>query len=504
MIASGRENFEAGSWPIRAIGVVALVIAAGCTPAWGAVVEYYDAGRDRYFLTAEAGEMAYVESGGAGRGWVRTGYQFETEGACVSATPRACTAKPVCRFYGTPPNGSGSHFYTADPGECDFVRAHDSNWTFEGIVFDAYVPDPATGLCPAGLYPIYRAYNNGFAVGANRSNHRYASDPGAQRRMVARGWRDEGTVFCATAVRDEPLRSFELHADADRVRSGPACVADIEALRSCIGSNNIPGPRNVFGPFIAGSMMSDAFAARTGLASGTIYAVGGPALEAAAGDAFVQLADDRTFGIHVATRSRGSATLSNINPIFQFERFAPRAGEKDDRLTPWAGQYDTEVEVAISFDLRLKRLDASSGSNAYGHPTLDVFDRAGRHFYFVVMTYGTVQMADNILRDGPDGNVIIAAVFGPSAFGRSLGAGAMHTPAPFASEFAQGTAGHFEFRFDRAEFARILAAARTLERALSANPADYTFDDYHFNNEIAGDGEIGLALGSMGLKLLRR
>src|SRR5258706_16015703 len=66
MIASGRENFEAGSWPIRAIGVGALVIAAGCTPAWGAGGEDYDAGRDRYFLTAGAGRMAYVQSGGAG------------------------------------------------------------------------------------------------------------------------------------------------------------------------------------------------------------------------------------------------------------------------------------------------------------------------------------------------------------------------------------------------------------------------------------------------------
>jgi hypothetical protein len=494
MIANGRETLEARRWPIRATGGIALVLLAACAPAWAAsVVEYYDPGRDRYFLTADPGEMAYVESGGAGRGWVRTGYEFEISGAT-----------PVCRFYGTPPNGSGSHFYTADPGECDFVRAHDSNWTFEGIVFDAYVPDPATGLCAAGLHPVYRAYNKGFAVGANRSNHRYSWDPEAQRRMVARGWSDEGTVFCATAVRDAPLRSFELHADGDRVRSGPACVADIEALRSCIGSNNIPGPRNVFGPFIAGSGLSEAFAARTGLASGTVHAVGGPAIGAAASDAFVQLADDRTFGIHVDTRSRGSAALSNINPLFQFERLPPRAGEADDRLTPWAGQYDTDVEVAISFDLRLKRLDTSQGSNAYGHPTLDVFDRAGRHFYFIVMTYGTVPPVDNILRDGPGGNVIVSAVFGPSAYGRSLGAAAMRTPAPFVSEFSEGTGGYFEFRLDRGEFARVLQAARTLEPALSANPADYTFDDYHFNNEIAGDGEIGLTLGRMELKLLRR
>ena len=41
-------------------------------------------------------------------------------------------------------------------------------------------------------------------------------------------------------------------------------------------------------------------------------------------------------------------------------------------------------------------------------------------------------------------------------------------------------------------------AARTVEPALSPDPVDYVFDDSHFNNEIAGDGEIGVTLGSMG------
>ena len=481
---------------------LALLAAPAC--AWASVVEYYDPGLDRYFLTADPDEMTYVETGGAGRGWVRTGYQFETAGSCMSATTGPCASRPVCRFYGTPPVGSGSHFYTTDEDECRFVREHDRAWTFEGIAFNAYVTDPVTGLCPTGLHPVYRSYNNRFSVVANHSNHRYAWDPRAQQRMVARDWNDEGIAFCATAVRDEPLRGFVLRADGDRVRSGPACVADIEALRSCIGSNNISGPRYVFGPFIAGSTQSDAFAARTGLASGTVHAVGGPAIDDAASNAFVQLADDKTFGIHVDTRSRGAANLSNINPIFQFERFAPRAGEEDDRLTPWARQYDTEVEVAIAFDLRLKRLVTAPGSHAYGHPTLDVFDRAGRHFYFIVMTYGTVPSVDNVLRDGPNGNVIVATAFRQSAFGRNFGAATMQTPAPFFSPSVEGTGGHFELRIDRAEFRRILEAARTLEPALSSDPSDYTFDDYHFNNEIAGDGEIGLNLGSMGLKLLRR
>jgi len=194
-----------------------------------------------------------------------------------------------------------------------------------------------------------------------------------------------------------------------------------------------------------------------------------------------------------------------VNPLFQFSRFDPASGEPDDRLTPWAGQYDTDVEIAISFDLRVKRLAAPAGSAAYGHPTLSLFDRRSQiHFYFIVMTYGTVASVDNVLRDGPHGDVIVATAFRDSRFGRSLGAATLATPSPFASPSVEGTGGRYEFRFGRDEFASIIAAARTLEPGLSANPADYLFDDYHFNNEIFGDGEIGLTLGSMGLKLLRR
>jgi Repeat of unknown function (DUF5648) len=496
-------NSAASSRP----GTLCLFLALLAAPAfgWASVVEYYDAGLDRYFLTSDSNEMAYVEGGGAGRGWVRTGYQFETAGPCVSAAAGLCVAKSVCRFYGAPPLGSGSHFYTADEEECRFVRENNRAWTFEGVAFNAYVADPVTGLCPPGLHPVYRSYNNRFTASANGAGHRYAWDPAAHERMIARGWIDEGTAFCATAVLDEPLRSFVLRADGDRVRSGPACSADIEALRSCIGSNNLPGPRNVLGPYAAGSSEAAAFADRTGLASGTVYAVGGPGLDDAAANAFVQLDDDETFGIHVDTRSRGAAGLSSINPLFQFERFAPVTGESDDRLTPWSSRYDTDVEIALAFDLHLKRLAASPGSNAYGHPTLDLFDRrSGLHFYFIVMTYGTVPSVDNVLRDGPNGNVIVATAFRQSPYGRSFGAGTMQTPAPFLSPSAQGSGGHFELRFGRDEFQRTLDAARTLEPALSADPSDYLFDDYHFNNEVAGDGEIGLTLGSMGLELLRR
>jgi hypothetical protein len=75
------------------------------------VVEFYAPGLDHYFLTADAGEQAFVDSGAVGR-WLRTGSAFRSGGA-----------QQVCRFFGNaaidPGSGKAfgpnSHFYTAEP-----------------------------------------------------------------------------------------------------------------------------------------------------------------------------------------------------------------------------------------------------------------------------------------------------------------------------------------------------------------------------------------------------
>ena len=303
----------------------------------------------------------------------------------------------------------------------------------------------------------------------------------------------------------EVLRAFSLSVDGGRIRSGQACVDDIEAIRTCIFVNNVPAPRFTLGPFAVGSPEAALFAYRTGLASATVYAANGPAPADAAADAFVQLADSQTFGIHLDTRSRGPALLSNMNPLFQFERFPSAAGAPDTRLMPWTGPDAVSVEIAFSFDLHVKRLAASPGSAAYGQPVFNLWDRKSNlHFYFLVTAFGTLPSNDNVLRDDASGQVIVATAFRQSSYGRSFGAGTMATPSPFVSPFAQGSGGHFEFRFNLDEFRRIIAAARTLEPSLSDDPADYLFDDFSFNTEIAGDGEIGETLGAIELRLLRR
>jgi hypothetical protein len=277
-------------------------------------------------------------------------------------------------------------------------------------------------------------------------------------------------------------------ADTARVRAGAACVADIELLKSCIGFNNLAAPDFRLGPFDPGSDAGRGFADRTGIAGGEVFAVAGPSPEVAAAGAFVQVVDPQTFGIHVDTRTR-TGNLSSINPLYQFHRFPPPPGEADMRVFPWSGAFGTNVDVVISVNIRVQRLAATLGSAAYGQAVMDWFDRtSGGHFYFLAQAFGTIPAVDNVLIDSVSGRAIVATSFSPS------------------SGYGHGSVSgeHHEFRLSREDFQRVLASARTLQPTLSPSPADYMLDDHHFNNEVAGDGEIGITLGAMTLRIVRR
>ena len=162
--------------------------------AAGEVVEYYHAGLDNFFITADPAEQAAVDGGAAGA-FARTGNTFLAGGP-----------NQVCRFYGNgninPATGTiygpNSHFYTADPAECAGLKAqftpNAKSWKFESN--DFLITRAVNGACPAGLIPVYRAYNNGFARGTD-SNHRITSNLGAYQQSVAAGWVGEGIVMCA-------------------------------------------------------------------------------------------------------------------------------------------------------------------------------------------------------------------------------------------------------------------------------------------------------------------
>jgi hypothetical protein len=82
--------------------------------------------------------------------------------------------------------------FTIDPAECEAVKNF-SGWRFEGYDFSAS-PAGRAGNCPSGTVPVYRAYNNRFAM--NDSNHRYTTDKPSYDDMVRIGWLGEGVVFC--------------------------------------------------------------------------------------------------------------------------------------------------------------------------------------------------------------------------------------------------------------------------------------------------------------------
>jgi hypothetical protein len=163
------------------------------------VVEYYHAGLDHFFITSDPAEQGFVDTGAAGA-WQRTGNTFAAGGP-----------NQVCRFYGSQSPGPNSHFYTADPAECEYLKqlqattpATQKRWNFEG---NDFTTTPAVGgACPAGLVPVYRAYNNGFARGID-SNHRITSNFGAYQQTVAAGWVAEGIVMCAPGSQGGTLPS---------------------------------------------------------------------------------------------------------------------------------------------------------------------------------------------------------------------------------------------------------------------------------------------------------
>ena len=196
-------------------GIVSVVFAVN---AQAAVIEFYNPDLNNYFITAEPAEQAFVDTGGVGR-WLRTGNAFATGGP-----------NQVCRFYGNT-FGPNSHFYTAEPAECAYLKSiytpSAKSWNFESN--DFLTTPAANGTCPAGLVPVYRAYNNGFARGID-SNHRITSNHAAYLETVAAGSIGEGVVMCAPQGNPPPT------ATAVGVPVGNATSATIGAAGGSVST----------------------------------------------------------------------------------------------------------------------------------------------------------------------------------------------------------------------------------------------------------------------------
>jgi len=180
--------FEPGTYQIAAHGTfmgfpqqsLSLSFTVPETPV--GAVEYYRADADRYFLTADANEIALLDSG-AFIGWSKTGESFGV------TREQSALGAPVCRFYGLPSAGLDSHFFSASTEECAAVQSRFSTaWKLESAnVFGVVLPAASDGSCPQGMKPVYRLFNN-----RADANHRYTTSPGIRYQLIGKGWTPEG------------------------------------------------------------------------------------------------------------------------------------------------------------------------------------------------------------------------------------------------------------------------------------------------------------------------
>ncbi|HVE49129.1 MAG TPA: trypsin-like peptidase domain-containing protein [Casimicrobiaceae bacterium] len=159
-------------------------------------VEFYNRALDHYFITIDSNEINFLDTGQL-RGWERTGIRF------LAYNAPAAGANPVCRFYLKPSVGD-SHFYSADPAECERVKVQfGASWIFESpSVFYIALPNATTGACPGNTRPVWRFFNS------RTTNHRYTQEVGIRESLradpvwVAEGYGPDAVIMCAPATRD--------------------------------------------------------------------------------------------------------------------------------------------------------------------------------------------------------------------------------------------------------------------------------------------------------------
>lgn len=155
------------------------------------VIEYYRSDKDHYFMSADAAEIAFVDTGLAGT-FQRTGELFYAWLDPALAPPGAV---PVCRFSAT--GLIDSHYFTASAAECQFILTHFAGvWTLELAAAFYVLPPDATGACTAGTLPVYRFFDN-----RQDANQRHTIDLSVRRAMLNRAWvpqgvAPDGVIFC--------------------------------------------------------------------------------------------------------------------------------------------------------------------------------------------------------------------------------------------------------------------------------------------------------------------
>lgn len=451
-------------------------------PPPSTVVEYYNTRLDHYFYTLNTEEIAAIDAGVAGSGWVRTGLVWSAWSSLAASGTYSFPAcdrginpcVPVSRFYGPGPN---SHFFTGHAAEAQGLRQPGSGWISEGAAFFLSLPD-SNGSC-GSLHAVQR-FNNG------RGNHRYVANSGERARMrTAPGWLEEGIAFCALSAGTVPVQRYVVEvADPTGIMDAEACDAPTNIPRSCLAFRNLPLPRTVYAPASADAFSGKTMIWRMGNANLTQnVALPAESRAAAARDVFVQLSSwKNVFGLNLSTRSRLGGIYSSIAPMVRLP----------DGVANLRPKYGTSYELRLNFFVSVAALAPEPNGAAYGAAVIEYQDAlSGLRFRSTALAYGSLQGADFVARDQKDGVVLVGSSFRQgSPYGRAIAGRVEATPW-----------GGYQWWVNRQELAAAVNSARTLEPGLSANPDDYFIRSFGLHNEVYRGGEISMYLSGTQLEI---
>jgi hypothetical protein len=190
------SNTLSGSCSVFSNSLAIDVLPAGRSVGL-ALIEYYSAALDYYFLTGRAGDIAALDA--RPDLFLRTGQKIKLYGV-----PNVDTLPLERHIFDKVARGGtrASHFFTASPADqvlLTSINPSNANLAAKPVLegVEGYaIPNRSDGTCPVGTTPIYRAFK-GAPRYVDDGNHRFSASVTQHQDMVNRlGWSDEGVVFC--------------------------------------------------------------------------------------------------------------------------------------------------------------------------------------------------------------------------------------------------------------------------------------------------------------------
>lgn len=311
---------------------------------------------------------------------------------------------------------------------------------------------------------------------------------------------------------DTPVASYTLVPA--RVVPSALCEDEISGLGGCVGINQQPEmpriiPQDQQTP---ADPMVIPFVRRTGTTgevhtaqvNGTLYDIDT--------HSFAQVkASSAEIGIYVNTIDRNTPVpATSVNPLYQFITTPPAGAEADRRVMPWKDSVSRDIELAFGLTMKIMQRANEQGF-AQSHPVIELIDTISRRNFYItigaaaVMPLPTTPETDFYGKDFGAGNAIVSTVFRENpGFGVPVAGTAFSCNTFNSADVCPPTETLFRFRLRRQDIAFVIAKARALDPALSADIADYAIDNFSFNNEVQGNAQVGLRLTNYTLSIFAR